>query len=464
MGTREVPVAALGTAEIDGFTVGRFFMHNSGGFRVEEHSADRVPDGGARLDLPGFLADRGPDPPEGPDGERKKDQEEKNAEKKHRRHHPEKEVWVERMTFRDYMEWSLSDPGRGYYTRSARIGFDESDFYTAPELSPAFSLLLSRQMVELDAALNHPNPFYLMEAGPGNGTLMTHLLASLRMTDPNLFHRMRPILYEISPVLRERQRKRLSRIDGICPDWIDPSDPDWDRREPFRGVIFGNEFLDALPAHRLKKIGGEIREIYVVAREDGSFIEETGPLSSPLLVEGIFSPPPDLQDGFEWEATPDMCVVLDRLDRILDSGFMLWVDYGDTVREKFSPRKAAGTVMGYRYHKAVDKVLSEPPGAIDLTVHVDFTLLYRHLSKRGYAIEGFTDQTAYLTGLGIESLFGPEEGLSEEERQSIATLIHPLRMGRIFKAMLLSKGEVGHLPWSGFRSGTLTADPDGRPG
>ncbi len=371
---------------------------------------------------------------------------------------------MERMTFRDYMKWSLADPGRGYYTRSARIGFEGSDFYTAPELSPAFSLLLSRQMVELDAALNHPSPFYLIEAGPGNGTLMAHLLASLRMTAPDLFNRAHPILYEISPVLRERQRERLSRIAGIRPEWIDPSDPDWVRRDPIRGVIFGNEFIDALPAHRLKKIDGEILEIYVVPREGGAFDEVTGPLSDSGLAEGIFSPPSDLPDGFEWEVSPDMCDVLDRLDSILDPGFMLWVDYGHTHREKFSPRKAAGTVMGYRSHRAVDDVLSRPPGTIDLTVHVDFTLLYRHLSKRGYTLEGFTDQTSYLTGLGIESLCSPEEGLSEEERSSIATLIHPLRMGRIFKAMLLSKGDVGHPSWAGFRSGTLPVGPDGQPG
>lgn len=368
---------------------------------------------------------------------------------------------MERMTFRDYMEWALSDPGRGYYTRSARIGFEAGDFYTAPELSPAFALLLSRQIVELDAALNRPDPFYLMEAGPGNGTLMAHILASLGMTSPDLFARVRPILYEVSPVLRERQMARLSRIEGIRPEWISPSDltgPGHAFREPIRGVIFGNEFLDALPAHRLRKSGEEVREIYVVPGAGGAFSEEEGPLSSPGLAEGVFAPPSGLPDRFEWEASPDTCRVLDRLDSVLGAGFMLWVDYGDARTEKYSVRKAKGTVIGYRGHRTVEDVLSAPPGSIDLTSHVDFTLVYRYLSGKGYALEGFADQTAYLTGLGIEAFFAPEEGLSEEERSAVATLIHPLRMGHVFKAMLLSKGDVQRLPWAGFRAGTLPVD------
>ena len=354
------------------------------------------------------------------------------------------------MTFRDFMSRSLSDPLHGYYTRNARIGFDGGDFYTAPELSPAFALLLAQQIMELDEALNHPHEFYLMEAGPGNGTLMRDILVSVRMLSPALFSRIRPLLFEMSPRLREEQLKKLSGIQGVSPEWVGGGDLDRDSAHPFAGVILGNEFLDAMPVHRLRKTREGVCEIYV-EKDGNQFREVEGTLSDSSLIEGIHRPPEELPVGFEWEVEREMCEMVSRFDRILERGFMLWIDYGDSLFERFSPRRSRGTLLGYRSHEVVEDVLDCVPGSIDLTVHVDFPLLARHLSSIGYKVEGFTDQMHFLTNLGMESLLQEQDGLSEEEKLRMMTLIHPLRMGEAFKVMLLSKGEVGPVSWRGFR-------------
>ncbi|MHB1604976.1 MAG: class I SAM-dependent methyltransferase [Leptospirales bacterium] len=359
------------------------------------------------------------------------------------------------MTFRDFMARALADPLQGYYTRNAKIGFDGGDFYTAPEISPAFALLLTHQIIELDKALNHPPEFYLMEAGPGNGTLMRDILMSAKMVAPSFFSRIRPVLFEVSPRLKEIQVKKLGSVDNVSPVWVDGSSPNWEMLVPFEGMILGNEFLDAMPVHRLRKTPKGICEIYIEKSTENSFQEIEGDLSDRSLIEGIHTPPKGLPDGFEWEVETEMCRIVSHFDRILERGFMLWIDYGDSVQERFSSRRSKGTVMGYRSHEVVEDILSYSPGSVDLTVHVDFPLLAGYLSSIGYKVEGFTDQMSFLTNLGMESLLSDQEGLSEDEKSRMMTLIHPFKMGQAFKVILLSKGKVSPAPWTGFQGAGL---------
>ena len=358
------------------------------------------------------------------------------------------------MTFRDFMARSLADPFHGYYTRNARIGFDGGDFYTAPELTPAFALLLTKQIMELDRALNYPSEFYLMEAGPGNGTLMRDILISVKMIAPSFFSRIRPVLFEVSSRLKEIQIGKLGSVEGVVPRWVDGSSLDVKIGIPFTGMILGNEFLDAMPVHRLRKTPDGVCELYVEEIAENRFQEIEGDLSDCSLIEGLHAPPKELPDGFEWEVEKEMCRMVSAFDRVLERGFMLWIDYGDSAFERFSSRRAKGTLLGYRSHEVVENVLSFAPGSIDLTVHVDFPLLAGHLASIGYKVEGFTDQMTFLANLGMENLL-LEEGLTEEEKSRMMTLIHPFRMGQAFKVMLLSKGEVSPVPWSGFQGAGL---------
>ncbi|MHB1927166.1 MAG: class I SAM-dependent methyltransferase [Leptospirillum sp.] len=352
------------------------------------------------------------------------------------------------MTFRDFMERSLSDQRNGYYTRNARIGFASGDFYTAPELSPVFALMMSRQIAEADAILNHPSPFYLMEAGPGNGTLMRDILVSLRLLTPGLFQRIQPLLYEISPVLLARQKESLSGLSLFRePVWVTPEQ--LSRMMPFTGMILGNEFLDALPVHRLKKNGSEVQEIYVEQTPDGNWTEISAPLSDPSLVQGIYTHPSDYPDSFEWEVQADLCRVVGEMDQVLERGFMLWVDYGDTAEDRQSTKRSKGSLLGYQRHTVVEDVLKAPAGTVDITVHVDFPLLARQALSLGMRLEGFSDQMHFLTAMGIEEYLSDGQ-FSEAEKAAMVTLIHPLRMGGAFKVMLLSKGIGSGFRWKGF--------------
>ena len=371
------------------------------------------------------------------------------------------------ITFCEFMRQAAAGPEGGYYTRHAGIGREGGDFLTSPETSPAFATLLALQIGEIDRSLGSPDPFYLIEAGPGNGTLMADLLTIFRKADPSFFQRLSPILCELPGVLESRQRERLREFDLVHPPrWIAlPGTKDnsslalpegWPA--PGEGLVMGNEFLDALPVHRLRVIEGRWRECYIGLGKDGKSEEIWGELSEDSLASILsehFGEDLSSREGQETEICLDLANVLVALDRCLSSGFMLWIDYGDIGAEIRSERRRGGTLRAYRGHQVSDRLL-ESPGQVDLTAFVDFSRVAKELAGREYRLEGYTDQMSWLMGLGFEDWVGANaDRLSDDALREAGTLIHPLRMGRVFKVLLMSKKVSPGKTFEGFRFGGL---------
>ena len=64
------------------------------------------------------------------------------------------------------MEAALYGPG-GYYAERPSLGGASADYFTAPELHPAFGALLGRQVAQVWEALGRPSRFDIVEHGPG---------------------------------------------------------------------------------------------------------------------------------------------------------------------------------------------------------------------------------------------------------------------------------------------------------
>ena len=60
------------------------------------------------------------------------------------------------ISFARFQELALYDPDLGYYTRGARLGREGGDFWTAPEMSPAFGELIGVQIDEMADLLGRP--------------------------------------------------------------------------------------------------------------------------------------------------------------------------------------------------------------------------------------------------------------------------------------------------------------------
>ena len=106
---------------------------------------------------------------------------------------------------------------------------------------------LAKQAQQLDALLGHPDPFTIVEMGPGKGLLARDFLATCQNPPADFGHRLRYILIERSASMRMLQQQSLAPWLGQTGrvTWIDrledlPSNS-------VTGLFFSNELVDAFP-------------------------------------------------------------------------------------------------------------------------------------------------------------------------------------------------------------------------
>ena len=105
-------------------------------------------------------------------------------------------------------------------TRRAIRWAPAGDFVTAPEISQMFGELIGLWCVDAWEQAGAPDPFLLVELGPGRGTLMADALRAARVR-PAFLSALRLHLVEISRPLRETQEQRLG---AFHPLWHDDTD------------------------------------------------------------------------------------------------------------------------------------------------------------------------------------------------------------------------------------------------
>ena len=159
------------------------------------------------------------------------------------------------LPFDRFMQMALYAPGGGYYARDARqfgvLAKDGSDFVTAPELSPLFARALAAQIAESLAATGTDE---VWEFGAGSGALAAGLIDALDALGQPL---ARYTIVDVSGALRARQQARLA-AHGERVRWASQL-PD-----ALRGVVVGNEVLDAMPVKLLARRAGAWHERGVV--------------------------------------------------------------------------------------------------------------------------------------------------------------------------------------------------------
>lgn len=342
-----------------------------------------------------------------------------------------------RIRFDQFMEIAMFAPGLGYYDSVNRIFGDEGDFITAPEISAFFGKCLARQIQQLMTSMGQTN---ILEFGAGSGILAQTILKELDKTKqlPDTYY-----IYDISPTLRGRQFGRLKRnvphlLDRV--EWLS------DIPENFNGMIIANEVLDAMPVHRVVFYkDGNHEETYITLK-DGKLVLEDGPLSSIEIkneMDKIMRLRPDIKDGYRSEINLVVKDWVERVSKMLGQGLILLIDYGCTRKEYYQPVNHMGKLVCYfQHHTHGDPLLY--PGIQDVTSHVDFSLVADAFQKQGLKVAGYTNQSFFLAGCGLESLYQELDSSDEkkyaEESRCMARLIMPEAMGEIFKAIAITKG------------------------
>ena len=275
--------------------------------------------------------------------------------------------------------------------------------------------------------LGRPEPFSVVEHGAGEGALAVPMLAAL---PPEIGYH--PV--EVDKRRVAELRERLA--DAGLGERLVASLP-----SPFDGVILANEVLDALPVHRVRQRGDDLRELAVDLGADDQFVEveidpTTSALAERLAVEGIH-----LLDG----QTAEIALALDGWVREvaapLRRGLLILIDYGAPAVELYDPvRRRDGTLQAYVRHR-----LGDDPyrfvGRQDLTAHVDVTAVQHAAEAAGLTTLGLTTQAEALMALGIE------ERLREVQADPSTTM----------EAYTLLACEPASAPGSG-RDGPLSGD------
>lgn len=290
------------------------------------------------------------------------------------------------IPFHRFMDAALYHPEHGYYRRPRDPFGREGDFFTAEQLQPVFGILMAARIRSLYREMGEPADFTVVELGPGRGE-MAAFVDNLRLVPPG----------------------------GRLP-------------ERMRGVVFSNEFFDALPVHRVVWIAGEPRESRVGWREGRFVWVAGGPVSDEIreYVERYF---PAGQERASAEVNLDALRWMERISRSLESGYVLTIDYGYTAAE--AKRFPDGTLMSYRRHTASEDVLADP-GERDITAHVCFPALEGH----GLETARFETLASTLLAAGeadqfAAALAGPEEA---RRRLQLKTLL--FGMGETFRTLL----------------------------
>ena len=259
------------------------------------------------------------------------------------------------------------------------------DFLTSPELGPLFGAVLARALDAWWEELGAPDPFVVVEAAAGVGTLAKAVLSSSPACAPAL----RYLLVERSDRLRDRQASVLALEPAATV--LGPMAPsDEDEFEgptalpgggprvaslgelpvgPFTGVVLANELLDNLPFSLLERTSDGWCEVRVTEADgdDGGFVEVLTPaeakdaeLAARLAPSaGIGARIPLQTPAVDW---------LRGALRSLSSGRVVLVDYASTTPE-LAARPQGEWLRTYRKGGPGAGPLAAP-GSQDLTVEV----------------------------------------------------------------------------------------------
>jgi SAM-dependent MidA family methyltransferase len=345
------------------------------------------------------------------------------------------------IPFARFMELALYAPGLGYYSAGARKFGAEGDFVTAPELGSVFSQCVADAVAPVLRGLGADS--VLFEIGGGSGAFAEAALHRLAALDalPGQYWMLEP-----SADLRERQQARLRaalapELFGRCR-WLDgPPETAW------RGVLFANEVLDALPTPRFVIHGGEVYEEHVVLDAEGRFLRVDQPADALLLaavrhVERDTERP--LAEGYRSEILPQLPYWIQAVGGLLRDGVMLFVDYGYPRSEYYLPERRDGTLVCHYRHRAHDDPFFLP-GLQDLTAFVDFTALAEAGVNAGFDFAGYCSQASFLVDNGLPERLQAIAELDDEaaryrRHQEIKQLTLPGEMGERFQVMAFQRG------------------------
>ena len=305
------------------------------------------------------------------------------------------------ISYRDYIEATLYTENFGYYTQTAkRVGRSgQHDFYTAESLGRVFAELVTTAAVDLLGEEKSTSLTFVEIAAEPGTSLLSHL-ESHPFGGEQVIRQGEPI-----------------QLDGSV-------------------IIFANEWLDALPFHRLIFRGSAWRERGVSLNADGQLVEVLLDQLTPEVAAIAKRLPAQIEDGYELDLPLQAEAALADLLAQDWSGLILLFDYGRTWTSLLQDHPS-GTARTYKKHIQANDLL-EAPGACDITCDINWTPLQAQMEAAGLQSVNLESQESFIVQRAqraAEAIVSGSAGDFSPDRQTLMQLIHPANMGQRFQVL-----------------------------
>lgn len=255
------------------------------------------------------------------------------------------------VPFDRFMDRALYGPDGFYMRTDGGHAGRRGDFLTSPEVGPLFGLVLADFLDAEWERLGRPEPFTVVDAGAGPGTLAR----SVRAAAPACASAMRYLAVEISAVQRARHPDGVESLATLA---------DARMGGPINGVIIANELLDNLP-FRLAVFDGGWREAFV----DGAQERLSAPFDPRPAVL-----PVDAAHGARAPLIDRAASWVSEARGLLGRGTLLVIDYGVARTSELARRPWRDWLRTYRGNERGDHYL-RAPGTQDITTDLCFDQL-----------------------------------------------------------------------------------------
>jgi SAM-dependent MidA family methyltransferase len=300
-----------------------------------------------------------------------------------------------------YIEAVLYTPDIGYYTRlRERVGRNQnSDFYTAESLGPVFAECVIAAACNLLGKECSPADFSFVEiaAEPGLG-----LLQSV------------PHPFKDNRILRQGEPLQVAG----------------------QAVVFANEWLDALPFHRLCFHQGEWRECGVAMTQNCHLRECFLPAMSPQVKAIHERLPSESEEGYRLDLPLAAEAALRALLAQNWTGVLMLFDYGQRW-DALLHDLPQGTARTYYRHKQGGNLLTTP-GERDITCDIIWDPLESISKEAGFAAVDVRRQESFFMHHAqepIARIMQARAGQFSPQRQTLLELLHPGNLGHRFQVL-----------------------------
>ncbi len=308
------------------------------------------------------------------------------------------------VSFAWFMQQALYHPEHGYYSSGRCAIGRKGDYFTNVSVGPLFGQLLASQFSEVWERLGNMNDFVIVEQGAHDGQFALDVLEFVKKRLPEFFDALRYRILDPFPILGEQQRRMLEEF-GNKVEWRESL-------EPFTGVHFSNELLDAMPVRLISK-GTE----KLVGLDGDKFVFVERPVDKTMFNQAALES-------------------IDQIAANLQRGYVIAIDYG------FLDEEFERTVEVRARHRNLDSPF-DSIGEADITMSVDWKSIVERAQANGLRVAGFTDQHHFLTGIISRFESGDRRQSlladSRKAKRELQTLLHPEMLGRAFQVLALAK-------------------------